>query len=61
VPDPARPHDASTLTSPELERIRRQLAASLALTRPGSPAQVPILAHLRAIDAERARRSAPQP
>jgi hypothetical protein len=47
VPDPGRPPDVSTLTSPELERIRRQLAASLALTRSGSPAQVPILAHPR--------------
>jgi hypothetical protein len=61
VPDLGRPHDASTLTSPELERIRRQLAASLALTRPGSAAQVPILAHLRAIDTELARRVAPKP
>jgi hypothetical protein len=61
VPDPGRPADVSILTSPELERIRRQLAASLALTRPGSPAQVPTLAHLRAIDTELARRAAPQP
>lgn len=61
MPDPGRPHDVSTLTSPELERIRRQVAASLALTRPSSPAQVPILAYLRAIDTELARRAAPQP
>jgi hypothetical protein len=37
VPD--RPHDVSGLTGPELERARRELTASLALIRPGSPAQ----------------------
>ncbi len=51
-----RDHDVSMLTASELERARRELAASLALVRPGSPARVPIEAHLSAIDAERAER-----
>ncbi len=54
-----RPPDVSGLTAGELERTRRELAASLALLRPGSPAQVPILAHMTAIDHELARRTAP--
>jgi len=57
-PDPSRSHDVSGLTDAELERIRRELQASLALARPGSAACVPILAHLRAINAELAGRSA---
>jgi len=60
MPDLARPHDVSMLTSPELEHARRELAAALALARPGSPAQVPIRAHLDAIDAELARRASRQ-
>jgi hypothetical protein len=56
VPD--RPHDASELTGPELERARRELTASLALVRPGSPARVPILARMSAIDTELASRAA---
>ncbi len=58
MPDPARQHDVSTLTSPELERARRELAAALA--RPGSPVRGPIRAHLDAIDAELARRASRQ-
>jgi len=61
MPDPARPRDVSMLTSRELERTRRELAAALALARPGSPAQVPIRAHLAAIDAELASRAGQQP
>jgi hypothetical protein len=57
VPDPGRSPEVSALTSGELERTRRQLRASLALARPGSPALVPILAQLRAIDAELAGRA----
>ncbi len=57
-PSPARPRNVSTLTSPELEHARRELAAALALARPGSPAQLPIRAHIDAIDAELARRAA---
>ena len=47
-----RDHDVTALTGRELEHARRELAASLALTRPGSPARVPILARLSAIDTE---------
>jgi hypothetical protein len=52
VPELSRPHDVSGLTAGELERTRRELAASLALAAPGSPVSVPILAQLSAIDAE---------
>ncbi len=45
-----RDHDVSELTASELERAKRELAANLALARPDSPARVPILAHLSAID-----------
>ena len=57
MPDPGRAHDVSALTAPELERTRRELHAALALARPGSPAQAPILAHIAAIDAELANRA----
>ena len=56
-----RPHDVSELTASELEQARRELAASLALVRPDSPARVPILARLSAIDAALAARPAGQP
>jgi len=58
VPDPSRSHDVSGLTTAELERTGRELQMSLALTRPGSAAGVPILAHLSAINTELAGRSA---
>ena len=58
VPEPSRGHDVSGLTAAELERARRDLQASLALARPGSATYVPILAHLSAINAELAGRSA---
>ncbi len=61
MPDPARPPDVSTLTAAELERARRELAASLALTRPGSPVRAPIQAYLAAISAELAARAATRP
>lgn len=61
MPDPGRPHDVSRLTSPELERTRRELQASLALARTDSPARVPILAHMSAIDTELAERAADRP
>jgi hypothetical protein len=57
-PDPSRGHDVSRLPAAELERTRRELQAPLALAQPGSAACVPILAHLSAIDAELAGRSA---
>ena len=58
MPDLIRPHDVGRLTAGELERTRRELQASLALARPDSPARVPILAHLSAIDVELAERGA---
>ncbi len=53
-----REHDVSRLTAGELERTRRELAASLALARSGSPIRVPIEARLTAIDAELSGRAA---
>jgi len=52
-----RPHDVSQLTTAELETARRELRANLGLITPGSPAHVPILAHMQAIDAELAGRA----
>jgi hypothetical protein len=56
-----REHDVTALTAGELETARRELAASLALTRPGSPVRGPIQARMAAIDAERAGRAAARP
>lgn len=61
MPDPGRPPAVSGLTSGELEHARRELAASLALARPGSPMHGPILTHITAIDAELAQRAAGRP
>jgi hypothetical protein len=61
VPDPGRPHDVSALTPHELEQARRELAASLALARPGSLIATPIRARLTAIDTELAGRGEPRP
>ena len=55
-----RDHDVSQLTTAELERARRELAASLALARPGSPSARPAHAQMRAMDAELAKRAARQ-
>jgi hypothetical protein len=55
-----REHDVTGLTAAELEHARRELAASLALTRPGSPARLPILARLTAINTQLARRTGQQ-
>ena len=56
-----RSYDVSQLTTAELEIARRQLAANLGLITPGSPAHVPILAQMQAIDAELAGRASRQP
>jgi hypothetical protein len=56
-----RDHDVSELTAAELERTRRDLAVSLALSWPGSPARIPILAQMSAIDAELAGRGTARP
>jgi hypothetical protein len=47
-----RDHNVAGLSGAELDRARRELAASLALARPDSPVRVPILSHMSAIDAE---------
>ena len=52
-----RDYDVRRLTANELERTKRELRASLALVRPDSPARVPILAHMSAIDTELAERA----
>ena len=44
------------MTTFELARAKRDLAASLALAEPGSPVRVPIQRELAAIDAEQADR-----
>jgi hypothetical protein len=56
-----REHDVTALTASELEAARRELAASLALAQPGSPACAPIQAHLAVVDAELAGRAAARP
>ncbi len=55
-----RDHDVGQLTTAELERTMRDLRANLGLISPDSAAHVPILAHMRAIDAELARRAGNQ-
>src|SRR5271154_4651157 len=55
---PMRGHDVRGLTASELERARRELAASLALARPDSPIRAPILAQIGAIDTEMIARTA---
>jgi hypothetical protein len=57
VPDTGRPPDLSALTPGELQRTRRDLAAALALARPGAPARLLTGTHLAAIDAELATRT----
>jgi hypothetical protein len=49
------------MASGELERIVRELRASLALARPDSPVRGPILGRLAAIDAELSGRQASRP
>jgi hypothetical protein len=51
-----RSHSVGGMSASELQRARRELAASLALARPGSPIRGPILAQMSAIDAELAER-----
>ena len=56
-----REHDVTALTAAELAAARRELAAILALARPGSPVRAPIQARLAAIDTELAGRGAARP
>ena len=55
-----RSHDVRQLTTAELERAKRELQANLGLLNPGSPAHVPIQAHMQAIDTELAERAGSQ-
>ena len=50
-------HDVSQLSTAELERAKRELQANLGMITPHSPANVPIQAHIRAIDSELAERA----
>ena len=52
MPEVIRRYEAGGMTPPELERARRELRASLALARLGSPACAPIVAQLNAVEAE---------
>jgi hypothetical protein len=56
-----RDHDVTRLTGRQLKRVRRELQAGLALVRPDSPARVPILAQMSAIDTELAGRTGDRP
>lgn len=53
-----RDHHVSGPTAGQLYRVRRELAASLALARPNSPAREPVPAQPHAIDARLAARAA---
>jgi hypothetical protein len=52
-----RYHNVEQLTKDELERVKRELQANLGLIAPGSPAHVPIHAHMQAVDAELTKRA----
>jgi hypothetical protein len=56
-----RTHDVGSMSASELQRARRELAASLALARPDSPIRAPIEAHMTAIDTELATRTGSVP
>lgn len=48
------------LTTAELEHTKRELQANLGLITAASPAHVPILAHMQAVDSELAKRAGNQ-
>jgi hypothetical protein len=50
--DLGRPYEVGGLTTGELERTRRELRANLALMRADSPARVPVVTYMRAINTE---------
>ena len=54
---PMREHDVGDLSDGELGRIKRELQASLALTRPGSFTLAPTMATLSAVEAAQAKRA----
>jgi hypothetical protein len=51
-----RDHDVSGMTTAELRKIRRDLEITLSLARPGSVTTIPVMAQIRAIEAELAGR-----
>jgi hypothetical protein len=55
--DSQNPYGVRNQTMAELERVKRELRANLGLITADSPAHVPILAHMKAIDAELAERA----
>jgi hypothetical protein len=55
-----RSPDVTGMTEGELERTRRELAASLTLARPDSPIRAPIETQLLAIDTQLAERGRPK-
>jgi hypothetical protein len=55
-----RDHDVRQFTTAEPELRMRELRANLSLISPDSPAHVPILAHMQAVDAELAGRAGNQ-
>lgn len=50
-------HRVKRLTTAELERVKRDLQANLGLIADDSPAHVPILAYMRAVETELAVRA----
>jgi hypothetical protein len=56
-----RYYDVGQLSTAELTSAMRELRANLGLLTPDSPAHVPVLAHMRAIDAELAGRAGNRP
>lgn len=54
---PVREYSVQGIPADDLQRTRRELAVSLALSRPGSPVRVPIAAQMSAIDDELAERT----
>jgi len=56
MPEPDGWPDVSGLTNGELQRLSGELAADLALARPGSPTRAAVLAYVGAINAELGRR-----
>ena len=55
-----RDHDVTQLSTAELELTMRHLRADPRLITSGSPAHVPVLAHIRAAGAELAERAGNQ-
>ena len=59
MPEANRAYEVRGLSVDELERASCELRAGLALARENSPARVPLLVQLNAVEAELARRRCP--